>query len=181
VKVCPSSALHYTAFKTVGLTPEKCIACKECIAACPFDIPRYDDKTDKIYKCDMCESRLSNNLGPACAKSCPTGALLWGDKDTLLKLAHKRAKELGGDAYVYGDKYVNGTHLVYVLQEKASVYAALPKSPSVPLSIVLWKDVLKPLSLLAAGGVLAGSFLHYIIRGPKTPDDDSVTKTEGGE
>jgi formate dehydrogenase iron-sulfur subunit len=45
----------------------------------------------------------------------------------------------------------------------------------------LWKDVLKPLSLLAAGGILAGSFLHYITHGPKTPDDDSVTKTEGGE
>jgi formate dehydrogenase beta subunit len=167
--------------KTVGVNHSKCIACKECIAACPFDIPRYDDKTDKVYKCDMCESRLSNNLGPACAKACPTGALIWGDKDTLLKLAHKRAKELGDGAYVYGDKYVDGTHLVYVLQEKPGVYAALPKSPSVPLSIVLWKDVLKPLSLLAAGGVLAGSFLHYIIHGPKTPDEDSVTKTEGGE
>jgi len=181
VKVCPSGALYYTDMKTVGVDHSKCIACKECIAACPFDIPRYDEKTDKIYKCDMCESRLSNNLGPACAKACPTGALLWGDKDTLLKLAYKRAKELGEGAYVYGDKYVDGTHLVYVLQEKPGVYAALPKSPSVPLSIVLWKDVLKPLSLLAAGGVLAGSFLHYIIHGPKTPDEDTVTKTEGGE
>jgi len=43
----------------------------------------------------------------------------------------------------------------------------------------VWKDFLKPLSLLAAGGVLAGSFLHYIIHGPKTPDDDVNTK-EGG-
>ena len=42
-----------------------------------------------------------------------------------------------------------------------------------PLSIIVWKDLLKPLSLLAAGGVLAGSFLHYIIHGPKTPDEDN--------
>jgi hypothetical protein len=129
----------------------------------------------------MCESRLSNNLTPACAKACPTGALTWGDKDSLLKKAYKRAKDLGEGAYVYGDKYVKGTHLVYVLQEKPGTYDALPKNPSVPLTIILWKDFLKPLSLLAAGGVLAGSFLHYIIHGPKTPDEDVVEKKEGGE
>jgi formate dehydrogenase beta subunit len=167
--------------KTVGVNHSKCIACKECISACPFDIPRYDDKTDRIYKCDMCESRIGNNMEPACAKACPTGALLWGDKDSLVKKAYKRAKDLGEGASVYGDKYVNGTHLVYVLQEKTAVYAALPTNPSVPLSIVLWKDVLKPLSLLAMGGVLAGSFLHYIIHGPKTPDEDGAIKKEGGE
>ncbi len=182
VKVCPSGALYYTDMKTVGLNRSICIACKECVTACPFDIPKYDDKTDKVYKCDMCESRIGNNMEPACAKACPTGALIWGDKDKLIKAAYKRAKDLGGDARVYGDKFVDGTHLVYVLQEKADAYTALPGNPSVPLSIVLWKDVLKPLSLLAAGGVLAGSFLHYIIHGPKTPDEDTVrTKTEGGE
>jgi hypothetical protein len=98
-----------------------------------------------------------------------------------LKAAYKRAKDLGNGAYVYGDNYVDGTHLVYVLQEKPGVYAALPKNPSVPLSIVLWKDVLKPLSLLAAGGVLAGSFIHYITHGPKTPDEDVTETKEGGE
>lgn len=181
VKVCPSGALYYSRFKTVGLNPTVCIACKACVSACPFDIPRYDEKTDTISKCDMCESRLSNNLGPACVKACPTGALLWGNKDTLTKAAYKRAKDLGDGAYVYGDKFVDGTHLVYILQEKPGVYAALPKKPSVPLSIVLWKDVLKPFSLLAAGGVLAGSFLHYIIHGPKSPDEDGDTKSGGGE
>ena len=98
----------------------------------------------------------------------------------MLKAAYKRADELDGDANVYGDKFVDGTHVVYVLNEKPGVYDELPKHPSVPLSIIVWKDLLKPLSLLAAGGVLAGSFLHYIIHGPKTPDDDVNTK-EGGE
>jgi len=97
----------------------------------------------------------------------------------MLKLAYKRAKELGGDASVYGDKYVDGTHVLYVLPEKVSVYEKLPLKPSVPLSIIVWKDLLKPLSLLAAGGVIAGSFLHYIIHGPKLPDEDQNQK--GGE
>jgi hypothetical protein len=94
----------------------------------------------------------------------------------MLKLAYKRAKEMGGDANVYGDKFVDGTHVLYVLPEKPAVYEKLPLKPSVPLSIIVWKDLLKPLSLLAAGGVIAGSFLHYIIHGPKLPDEDQNQK-----
>jgi len=173
MKVCPSGALYRTDFGTVGVNSALCIGCKECISACPFDIPRYNSKTDKITKCDLCESRLAAGTPPACVLSCPTGALQIGPKDAMIKKAYKRAKELGGDASVYGDKFVDGTHVIYVLPEKVDVYEKLPESPSVPLSIIVWKDLLKPLSLLAAGGVLAGSFLHYIIHGPKTPDEDN--------
>ncbi|MFH1079111.1 MAG: 4Fe-4S dicluster domain-containing protein, partial [Pseudomonadota bacterium] len=172
VKVCPSGALHYTEYGTVGIHHERCIGCKECVTACPFDIPRYDRATDKIYKCDLCLTRIQAALEPACVKACPTGALKFGDKADMLKLAYKRAAELGGNASVYGDKFVDGTHVLYVLQEKPSTYEKLPVKPSVPLSIIVWKDLLKPLSLLAAGGVIAGSFLHYIIHGPKLPDED---------
>jgi formate dehydrogenase iron-sulfur subunit len=180
VKVCPSGALYYSDLGTVGIIKERCIGCKECVAACPFEIPRYDSVTDKVYKCDLCFSRIRVDLSPACVKSCPTGALTFGDKGDMLKLAYKRAKELGGDASVYGDKFVDGTHVLYVLQEKPGVYDVLPVKPCVPLSVMAWKDLLKPLSLVAAGGVLAASFLHYIIHGPKTPDEDDNHKTEGG-
>ena len=173
VKVCPSGALYHTDFGSVGVKSELCIGCKECVAACPFDIPRYNSKTDKIYKCDLCPDRLAAGMPPACVLSCPTGALQIGPKDAMIKKAYKRAKELGGDASVYGDQFVDGTHVIYVLPEKVDVYEKLPENPSVPLSIIVWKDLLKPLSLLAAGGVLAGSFLHYIIHGPKTPDEDN--------
>jgi hypothetical protein len=93
-------------------------------------------------------------------------------------------QELGGSASTYGDKYVGGTHFMYVLKDKPAIYANIHKDPSVPLSVTLWKGWLKPLSLLAAGGVLAGSFLHYILHGPKTPNEDNGTdagKTQGGE
>jgi formate dehydrogenase beta subunit len=176
VKVCPSGALHYTDYGTVGIHHERCIGCKECITACPFDIPRYDRETDKIYKCDLCLNRIRADQQPACVKSCPTGALTIGHKEVMIRKAYARAKELGGDANVYGDKFVGGTHVIYVLAEKPGVYDELPKSPSVPLSIIVWKDLLKPLSLLAAGGVIAGSFLHYIIHGPKLPDEDQNEK-----
>jgi hypothetical protein len=52
----------------------------------------------------------------------------------------------------------------------------------VPLSILVWKDFFKPVSLLAAGGILVGSFLHYLIHGPKLPDEPGdAGKKEGGE
>ena len=179
VKACPSGALYYTEYGTVGINYERCIGCKECVSACPFDIPRYDQATDKVYKCDLCLTRIQAALEPACVKACPTGALKFGDKASMLKLAYKQAKELGGNASVYGDKFVDGTHVLYVLPEKPAVYEKLPLKPSVPLSIIVWKDMLKPLSLLVAGGVIAGSFLHYIIHGPKLPDEDQNQK--GGE
>ncbi len=75
--------------------------------------------------------------------------------------------------------------MIYVLQFKPEVYDELPVNPKVPLSIIVWKDLLKPLSLLAAGGVLGGSFFHYMIHGPKTPDEpndgNDAGKTEGGK
>jgi formate dehydrogenase iron-sulfur subunit len=168
VKVCPSGALFYTKYGTVGLDSEKCIGCKECVFSCPFEVPRYDPETDKIAKCDMCYSRLDNDLEPACVKACPTGALQFGDKDKMLKIAYKRVEELGG------------THLVYVLPEKASVYDRLPVKPTVPLTVIAWKDWLKPLSLLAAGGVLMGSLFHYILHGPKDTSGDGDQASQGG-
>ena len=179
VKVCPSGALHYTDFGTVAINHSVCIGCKECVSACPFNIPRYDRVTDKVYKCDLCLSRLEADLIPACAKACPTGAITFGDKDKMIKKAYARVKELGGDASVYGDKFVSGTHVIYVLQERPKVYQNLPSNPSVPFTVTIWKDILKPLSLLAAGGVIGGSFVHYILHGPKLPDEPGQEK--GGE
>ncbi|MBN1662683.1 MAG: 4Fe-4S dicluster domain-containing protein [Deltaproteobacteria bacterium] len=180
VKVCPSGALYHTSYGTVGINHSRCIGCKECVSACPFDIPRYDRDTDKVYKCDLCLSRIEADLTPACAKACPTGAITFGEKTAMIKKAYARVKELGGDANVYGDKFVGGTHVLYVLAEKPEVYDELPKKPSVPIATILWKDILKPLSLISAGGVLGGAFLHYIIHGPKLPDEETNTK-EGGE
>jgi formate dehydrogenase beta subunit len=180
VKVCPSGALYHTEYGTVGINHSRCIGCKECVSACPFDIPRYSRDTDKVYKCDLCIGRIRSNQLPACVLSCPTGALTLGPKEKMIKKAYDRAKALGGDANVYGDKFVDGAHVIYVLQFKPEIYDKLPKSPSVPIATILWKDILKPLSLISAGGVLGGAFLHYIIHGPKLPDED-VNKKEGGE
>jgi len=184
VTVCPSGALYYNKeFGTVGMDREKCIGCKECVAACPFDVPKYDKTTEKVYKCDMCETRISNKMNPACAKACPTGALKWVDKDEAMKIAEARVQYLKGDANIYGDKVVGGTHMMYVLPEKAELYDGIKKDPKVPFSLTVWKSWLKPLSLLAAGGVVGGTILHYLIHGPHKPHPEHYskeTKKQGG-
>jgi hypothetical protein len=89
----------------------------------------------------------------------------------MIAQAYARAKTLGGSASVYGDKYVDGTHVMYVLPENIRMYEKLAINPSIPLSLILWKDVLKPLSVLAIGATLVGTFFHYIIKGPKRPEE----------
>ena len=116
-----------------------------------FQHPRYDRATDKVYKCDLCHSRLQADLIPACAKACPTGAITFGDKSDMLNKAYARVRDLGGDASVYGDKFVGGTHVVYVLQEKPEVYERLPVKPSVSSEYYRLEGYPEALSLVAAG------------------------------
>ncbi len=58
--------------------------------ACPYDIPRRNDETGMIVKCDMCIDRVQNNLVPMCVKTCPTGTMNFGEEKDMRKLAHER-------------------------------------------------------------------------------------------
>lgn len=69
--------------------------------ACPYDVPRMDEKTGMVSKCHMCYMRVNEGLKPACAKSCPTGALEFGDEEAMKKLAESRLAEAKKK---YGDK-----------------------------------------------------------------------------
>jgi len=174
-RACPvPGCIFKTPEGAVVIDKEKCIGCEYCVNVCPFGIPRFDPATKKVYKCTLCWDRISQGQIPACAKTCAPGAVTFGSKDKMIAQAYARAKTLGGDAAVYGDKFVQGTHVVYVLPEKVRLYEKMVVNPSIPVSVYLWKDLLKPLSVLAIGAALVGTFFHYIIKGPKRPE-------EGGE
>lgn len=174
-RACPvPGCIFKTAEGAIVIDTEKCIGCEYCVNVCPFKIPRFDSATKKVYKCTLCWDRIGNGQIPACAKTCGPGAVTFGPKEKMIARAYARAKALGGDATVYGDKFVNGTHVMYVLPEKVRMYEKLAINPSVPVSVYLWKDFLKPVSVLAIGAALVGTFFHYIIKGPKRPE-------EGGE
>jgi len=62
--------------------------------ACPWNIPRWDQKTDGMAKCTMCFDRITNGMLPACVKVCPTGTMNFGDRDKMLDMAQERLKEV---------------------------------------------------------------------------------------
>ncbi len=177
LKACPvPGCIFKTPEGAVIIDPDKCIGCKYCYHTCPFSVPQFCSKSEKMYKCTFCYDRQADNLPPACAQACPTGTLIFGDKADIYKMAHKRVGEIGGSASVYGDQYVGGTHVVYVLTEPADAYDKLPEKPKIAGSVALWKDVLKPLSMVSLLGGVGAGFLYYIMKGPKRPDLE-----EGGD
>ncbi len=54
---------------------DKCIGCRYCTWACPYDAPKFNETTHVVEKCNFCVERLHEGLKPACATACPTGAL----------------------------------------------------------------------------------------------------------
>lgn len=80
VAACPTRASHYDEGGTVLVTPEKCIGCKACILACPYEV-RYVHPDGYVDKCTFCLHRVTQGRDPACVSVCPTGALVFGDLD----------------------------------------------------------------------------------------------------
>ena len=135
-EVCPSGAIKMTEGGAVNVDPKRCIGCKYCYQACPFDIPRYRDK--KVYgdagmqKCTMCAERLDKWAVPACAGSCPTHALTFGIYEDLVEIGRKRVKELQAQGFpkavLYGEKELGGLGVMYVLPYSRKNYG-LPYLP----------------------------------------------------
>lgn len=62
--------------------------------ACPYDIPRLDQETGRITKCNMCIDRVQQGMLPACVQTCPTHTMHFGDRDEMMALALQRLKEV---------------------------------------------------------------------------------------
>ncbi|MHB1004391.1 MAG: 4Fe-4S dicluster domain-containing protein [Chloroflexota bacterium] len=81
VRNCPTQATFQREDGIVLVDPHRCIACKYCIASCPYDV-RYLSPTKRIVqKCQWCHHRVDVGLAPACVAACPTSALVFGDMD----------------------------------------------------------------------------------------------------
>ena len=67
---------------------------KEIRESCPYDIPRFSPGIGIMGKCTMCFDRISEGMLPACVKTCPTGAMNFGDRKAMLEMANKRLEEV---------------------------------------------------------------------------------------
>ncbi len=81
VKICPTQALFKREDGIVDFDNERCIGCKSCMQACPYDAIYIDADTHTAAKCNMCAHRVDQDLEPACVVVCPTHSIWVGDLD----------------------------------------------------------------------------------------------------
>ncbi|GHC40451.1 formate dehydrogenase subunit beta [Alcaligenes pakistanensis] len=179
LKACPvPGAIVQYANGIVDFQSDLCVGCGYCVAGCPFDVPRISKKDNKAYKCTLCSDRVSVGQAPACAKTCPTGAIAFGSKEEMKDLALSRIEDLNERGYenagLYDPQGVGGTHVMYVLQhaDDPQRYAGLPKDPQISSVVGGWKDVLKPAAAIAGAVAVAGMAAHFIGVGPNSIDED---------
>ncbi|MEM5342220.1 formate dehydrogenase subunit beta [Paraburkholderia azotifigens] len=179
LKACPSpgAIVQYTN-GIVDFHEENCIGCGYCIAGCPFNIPRLSKTDHRVYKCTLCSDRVGVGQEPACVKTCPTGAIVFGTKTDMIQHAEERIadlKERGFEkAGLYDPQGVGGTHVMYVLHhaDKPSLYHGLPDDPHISPFVKLWKGVAKPLAVAAMAITALAGFFHYTRVGPNEVSEE---------
>lgn len=85
-RVCPVDAIKKRADGAVLVDTKKCIGCRACFEACPFDVPQFG-ADGHMQKCDMCLTLGSGDVLPPCVRTCPTHAL------ELKKMSPEEKKE----------------------------------------------------------------------------------------
>ena len=136
VSVCPTGASYRDANGVVSIDHDKCIGCKYCIAACPYDVRTYlsdpvegyfPDKgltvqeermyagfeVGKVYKCDFCKSKgYTDGIGPSCARACPGDARIFGDLDDPESEVSKLVAT--EQVYTLGEEYGTEPKVYYI-------------------------------------------------------------------
>jgi formate dehydrogenase iron-sulfur subunit len=138
MEVCPTGAIIRTEFDTVFIQLDVCNGCRDCIAACPYDVIGFDEKVGVARKCTLCYDRLQGGLEPACAKACPTDSIQFGPIDELRQQASTRLADLHtqgvSEANLYGhdESVYGGLNAFFLLMDKPEAY----KLPSVENAVL---------------------------------------------
>ncbi|MGW5524953.1 4Fe-4S dicluster domain-containing protein [Gordonia sp. NPDC003950] len=184
--VCPTGALFRTEFGTVVVQHDVCNGCGTCVAGCPFGVvERRADGTAApttrqgerkgeqpevprrgvAQKCTLCYDRLVDDETPACAKTCPTTSIKFGDHDDLVENAHERVAQLHAqgmtEARLYGaneNDGVGGTGSVFLLLDEPEVYG-LPPDPRVCTADL---PSMYRRAGVAAAGMLAAAAISFL-------------------
>ncbi|MBN2082607.1 4Fe-4S dicluster domain-containing protein [bacterium] len=122
---CPVGAFHRMEEGPVVYDMNKCMGCRYCMMACPFNVPTYQwsEPIPYVKKCTFCVERMFSNEDlsreeriPACVAACPTSCLQFGERDELLAEAKRRIQQNPGRYvnHIYGEKEAGGTAWLYL-------------------------------------------------------------------
>jgi len=115
---CPVRALDKLPSGPVTYNAERCMGCRYCMVACPFEIPKYEyaKALPRVRKCTFCAARQARGLPPACTSVCPSGALVFGRRGELVEEARARVYGAGSKYvhHVYGEHEAGGTNWLYI-------------------------------------------------------------------
>ncbi len=135
LNVCPVQAIERTELGNVVVRQDKCVGTRHCNMVCPYGAVHYSEKTNTSHKCTLCNDRIHNGMGTACAKACPTGSIRFGEMAELKAAAEARLSQLAaqGDkqSSLYGLSQAGGLKVFYLLRDEPAVYG-LPEKPVVP-------------------------------------------------
>ena len=116
VSACIVGAFEKETSGAVIWNEDKCIGCRYCMVACPFQIPAYEYNKAigaKVVKCDLCFDRVQDGKSPACVAICPVETLMFGPRSELIKVARRKIKSHPNKYidHIYGEKEAGGTRL----------------------------------------------------------------------
>ncbi|MGD9817511.1 MAG: 4Fe-4S dicluster domain-containing protein [Desulfomonilaceae bacterium] len=95
---------------------------KATLEGCPYNIPRQNPKSKVMFKCTMCFDRITNNQIPACVKSCPTGAMVFGERDKILDLTKNRVEDLKKEYPNAKALNAEEVRVIYVVKDNPKKY-----------------------------------------------------------
>jgi Fe-S-cluster-containing dehydrogenase component len=151
-EVCPADAIKRTGDGVVqSARKARCIACGNCVMACPFGVPELYAERQLMMKCDMCYDRTSIGKRPMCATVCPSQALFFGTREQILAM---RPRSMPSNQFRFGEQVI--TTRVSVMVPRAptpppvlDVTAAMDERPAT-------RTVRLPLAPPDAGDPFAG-------------------------
>ncbi len=162
---CLVGALKKSDFGPVTYDSKKCIGCRYCMMACPYQVPKYEwsKRVPFVKKCDMCAERVAAGKPTACAEVCPVGATIFGNRDDILREARMRIET--DPAYVrriYGIEEAGGASVFFLSDvpfEKLG-FMEPPKQPLPTYTAAALNDI--P-TVVIIGGAMLGS-LYWITK-----------------
>ena len=185
VSVCPVAALQKRKNGPVVYDESRCMGCRYCMMACPFQVPTYEwnETVPRVQKCIMCfDQRISRGLQPACTEACPTGATLFGERDALIREAEQRLREQP-ERYVdhiYGLREAGGTSVLYLSSVPFAELGFPAHMEREPYPRLTWEILSKIPNIVSTGGAMMLGIWWIVNRRMKLQQDE-IPLDEGSD